>query len=336
MFVSRFPSLSTHKAWERHNEEADVGARVSLELFWQVKVTEIWHATWAEISSRSSLCSYWAMSNFIYETIAGRKGGYCFCKGAGDWWSHQLLMGLQALFLFMLRCVISFSWQTAQPSVTSYPWLCSVLKLKTEYCKTHFFCHFNPFKPFNHMVEHSLSRISKNVGGKKEKNMIKKCFYKILLPQGKKKIMQTLQNFPLVVKGLKWAQVKWWFVTSWNKFKWRWGGERKPFAQQWMSVFLQRFWSHLSCRKSCCCVWFILESFPAGTLEMEWKMEVMRGQPSAEEAHCSSALGLGSCKKNTAYSHTHLDLESYQQSRKTQYLYTQIFSLTNCFAWLFI
>lgn len=41
MFLSRFPSLSTHKAWERHSEEADVGARGSLELFWQAKVTEL-------------------------------------------------------------------------------------------------------------------------------------------------------------------------------------------------------------------------------------------------------------------------------------------------------
>lgn len=54
MFWSRFPSLSTHKAWERHKEEADVGARDSLELFWLVKVTEMWQATWAKISSRSS------------------------------------------------------------------------------------------------------------------------------------------------------------------------------------------------------------------------------------------------------------------------------------------
>lgn len=37
MFLSRFPSLSTHKAWEGHSKEADVGARGSLELFWQSK-----------------------------------------------------------------------------------------------------------------------------------------------------------------------------------------------------------------------------------------------------------------------------------------------------------
>lgn len=45
VFWSRFPSLSTHKAWERHKEEADVGLRGSLELFWPVKVKETWHAT---------------------------------------------------------------------------------------------------------------------------------------------------------------------------------------------------------------------------------------------------------------------------------------------------
>lgn len=57
MFLSRFPSLSIHKAWERHKEEADTGARGSLELFWPVKVTEMWHATWAKIPSQSSLRS---------------------------------------------------------------------------------------------------------------------------------------------------------------------------------------------------------------------------------------------------------------------------------------
>lgn len=85
LFSSRFPSLSTHKAWERHEEEADVGARGSLELFWRVKVTETWHATWAKISSRSSLCSYWAMSNCLHMTMAGRTGGHCSCRGAAGW-----------------------------------------------------------------------------------------------------------------------------------------------------------------------------------------------------------------------------------------------------------
>lgn len=40
MVLSRFPPLST-QAWERQNEETDIGARGSLELFWQVKVTEM-------------------------------------------------------------------------------------------------------------------------------------------------------------------------------------------------------------------------------------------------------------------------------------------------------
>ena len=85
MFLSRFPSLSTHKAWERHKEEADAGARGSLELFWRVKVKEMRHATWAKTSSLSSFCLYRAMSSSIHKTMVERKGAYCFCRAATDW-----------------------------------------------------------------------------------------------------------------------------------------------------------------------------------------------------------------------------------------------------------
>lgn len=84
-------------------------------------------------------------------------------------------------------------------------------------------------------------------------------------------------------------------------------------------LFLQSIWSRLPNRMSWCWVWFVLESFffPAGTLEMEWKLGAMRGQPSAVGAHCSLAVHLGSCRKNTSCADTHLDWESYQQSRKS-------------------
>lgn len=70
VFLSRFPSLSTRKAWERRKEEADAETRDSLELFWPVKVTEAWHATWAKISCRSFLKLIWVLSKFMDKTMA--------------------------------------------------------------------------------------------------------------------------------------------------------------------------------------------------------------------------------------------------------------------------
>lgn len=139
----------------------------------------------------------------------------------------------------------------------------------------------------------------------------------LFLPQGKKK-MQTLQKLSSVVKGLKWAQVKcddlWPLETSLNGAE----AEREESLLRSTECLFSynAFEAIFLAGLLLCLIHFGAFSFPAGTLEMEWKMEVMRGQPSADEAHCSSALGLGSCKKNTACSHTHLDLESYQQSRK--------------------
>lgn len=101
MFLSRFPSLSSHKAWERHKEEADVGPRGSLGLFWQSKGHRSMTHYLSRIFLAGAPCAYFELYVKLHWAGQWRAGGgYCLGtvpasmtgRAIRRWWCTELFL----------------------------------------------------------------------------------------------------------------------------------------------------------------------------------------------------------------------------------------------------